>query len=148
MSIKLPNTLRWNDIVCLLKAYSLANRTVSPQGFDGTRTESYWRSVGEHERGFLLKLPKSTLRWNENCIFSKAALGKLLRDGVERIIMDLPERIDQSVNMKLPKHLERERELNCFKGNIGETPERRGGAHMDLPERIDQSVNMKLPNTP
>ena len=26
---------------------------------------------------------------------------------------------------------------NCFKGNIGETPERRGGVHMGLPERID-----------
>ena len=26
---------------------------------------------------------------------------------------------------------------NCFKGNIGDTPERRGGAHMGLAERID-----------
>ena len=30
----------------------------------------------------------------------------------------------------------------CFKGNIGETPERRGGAHnMGLPERIDTIFN-------
>ena len=31
---------------------------------------------------------------------------------------------------------------NCFKGNIGETPERRGGAHiMGLPEQIDIILN-------
>ena len=30
---------------------------------------------------------------------------------------------------------------NCFKGNIGETPERRGGAHMGLPECIDTILN-------
>ena len=30
---------------------------------------------------------------------------------------------------------------NCFKGNIGETPERRGGAHMGLPKRIDTIWN-------
>ena len=32
-------------------------------------------------------------------------------------------------------------ELNCFKGNIGGTPERRGGAHMGLPKRIDTILN-------
>ena len=30
---------------------------------------------------------------------------------------------------------------NCFKGNIGETTERRGGAYMGLPERIDTVLN-------
>ena len=30
---------------------------------------------------------------------------------------------------------------NPFKGNIGETPERRGGAHIGLPERIDTILN-------
>ena len=29
----------------------------------------------------------------------------------------------------------------CFKGNIRETPERRGGAHVALPERIDTILN-------
>ena len=30
---------------------------------------------------------------------------------------------------------------NCFKGNVGGTPERRGGAHTDFPERIDTILN-------
>ena len=30
---------------------------------------------------------------------------------------------------------------NCFKGNLGETRERRGGAHMGLLERIDTILN-------
>ena len=30
---------------------------------------------------------------------------------------------------------------NCFKGNVGETSERRGGAHMGFSERIDTTFN-------
>ena len=30
---------------------------------------------------------------------------------------------------------------DCFTGNTGETPERRGGAHMGFPERIDTTLN-------
>ena len=33
------------------------------------------------------------------------------------------------------------RHWNCFKGNIGETAEGQGGAHMGLPERIDTTLN-------
>ena len=34
-------------------------------------------------------------------------------------------------------HRQSEEHRNCFKGNIGETSEKRGGAHMDFSERID-----------
>ena len=30
---------------------------------------------------------------------------------------------------------------NCFKGDVGETSERRGGAHMGFSERIDTILN-------
>ena len=31
--------------------------------------------------------------------------------------------------------------IDCFKGNTGETPEKRGVAHMGVPERIDTILN-------
>ena len=30
---------------------------------------------------------------------------------------------------------------NCFKDNLGETSERRGGAHMDFSEGMDTTLN-------
>ena len=38
-------------------------------------------------------------------------------------------------------HRQSDQLWNCFKGNVGETPERRGGSHMDLPERIYTTWN-------
>ena len=35
---------------------------------------------------------------------------------------------------------------SCFKGNIGEPPERRGEAHMGLPERLDAILNLTALN--
>ena len=34
-------------------------------------------------------------------------------------------------------HRQSDEHWNCFKGNFGDTFERRGGAHMGFPERID-----------
>ena len=47
-------------------------------------------------------------------------------------------------------HRQSDQHWNCFKGNTGENPERRGRAHMGLPERIyDTTLNRTelLPNT-
>ena len=38
-------------------------------------------------------------------------------------------------------HRQSDQHWNCFKGNTGETPEKRGGAHMGLPERVDTILN-------
>ena len=38
-------------------------------------------------------------------------------------------------------HLQSDQHWNCFKDNIRDTPERRGGAHMGLPEHIDTILN-------
>ena len=38
-------------------------------------------------------------------------------------------------------HRQSDQLWNCFKGNVGETPERRGGSHMGLPELIDTTWN-------
>ena len=38
-------------------------------------------------------------------------------------------------------HRQSDQHWNCFKGNIGEIPQRRGGALMGLPERIDTILN-------
>ena len=38
-------------------------------------------------------------------------------------------------------HRQSNQHWNCFKGNIGDTPERRCGAHMGFPERIDTILN-------
>ena len=38
-------------------------------------------------------------------------------------------------------HRQSDQHWNGFKGNIGETLERRGGAHMGFPERIDTILN-------
>ena len=40
-----------------------------------------------------------------------------------------------------PTQASSDQHWNCFKGNIGETPERRGGSHMGFPERIDTILN-------
>ena len=34
-------------------------------------------------------------------------------------------------------HRQSDKHWNRFKGNVGETSERRGGAHMGFPERVD-----------
>ena len=38
-------------------------------------------------------------------------------------------------------HRQSDEYWNCFKGNVGETSERRGGAHMGFSERIDTTWN-------
>ena len=38
-------------------------------------------------------------------------------------------------------HRQSDKHWNCFKGNAGETSERRGGAHMGFSERIDTILN-------
>ena len=38
-------------------------------------------------------------------------------------------------------HRQSDERWDCFKGAVGETSERRGGAYMGFPERIDTTLN-------
>ena len=52
------------------------------------------------------------------------------------------ERVLSKEMMKMTKgHHQPGEHWNRFKGNVGETSERRGGAHMGFSERIDTNLN-------
>ena len=46
-----------------------------------------------------------------------------------------------SADVKQHRRRRRRRRRNSFKGDVGETSERRGGAHMGFSERIDTTLN-------
>ena len=43
-------------------------------------------------------------------------------------------------------HRQSDEHWNRFKGNVGETSERRGGAHLDVSERIETLLNFTQVN--
>ena len=50
--------------------------------------------------------------------------------------------LSSSFSSPAPKgHYYSDQHWNCFKGNVGETSERQGGAHMGFPERTDTILN-------
>ena len=52
----------------------------------------------------------------------------------EEALDDLPRRTRKG-------HRQSDEHYNCFKGNMGQTSERRGGAYMGFSERIDTILN-------